>query len=71
MALSHDRLNDRFNNISNNTQSRPIGNIGGGFEYRFTPNIGLFGEAGYNFIDHNGRGGNNFIQTNFGLRYSF
>jgi hypothetical protein len=64
-------LNARFSNASSNVRSRPLGNIGGGFEYRFTPNIGLFGEAGYNFIDHNGRGSNNFVQANFGLRYAF
>jgi len=64
-------LNARFNSISRGVRSRPIGNIGGGFEYRFTPHIGLFGEAGYNFIDHDGRGGNNFVQTNFGLRFAF
>jgi hypothetical protein len=64
-------LNDRFNSVSSSTQSRPLGNAGGGFEYRFTPHIGLFGEAGYNFIDHRGRASNNFIQTNFGLRFAF
>jgi hypothetical protein len=44
-----------------------------GFEYRFIPHIGVFAEAGYNFVDHtSGRtGSNNFIQTNFGLRYAF
>jgi len=64
-------LNARFNSVSRGVQSRPLGNVGGGFEYRFTPHIGVFAEAGYNFIDHNGRGSNNFIQTNFGLRYAF
>jgi hypothetical protein len=65
-------LNDRFNSISENVQSRPLGHIGGGLEYRFTPHIGIFGEATYNFIDHTrGKTDNNFIQTNFGLRYAF
>jgi hypothetical protein len=64
-------LNARFNNASSSVQSRPLGNIGGGFEYRFTPHIGLFGEAGYNVVDHNGRGSTNFVQTNFGLRFAF
>jgi hypothetical protein len=65
-------LNARFNSISRGVQSRVLGNVGGGFEYRFTPHIGIFGEAGYNFIDHTrGRIDNNFIQTNFGLRYAF
>jgi hypothetical protein len=65
-------LNSRFNSISRGVQSRPLGNVGGGFEYRFTPHIGIFAEAGYNFIDHSGgHTSNNFIQTNFGLRYAF
>jgi hypothetical protein len=30
------------------------------------------GNAGYDFIDHTrGKTDNNFIQTNFGLRYAF
>ena len=65
-------LNERFNSISRGVQSRPFGHVGGGFEYRFTPHIGVFGEAGYNFVDHTrGKIDNNFIQTNFGLRYAF
>ncbi len=65
-------LNSRFNSISRSVQSRPLGTIGGGLEYRFTPHIGVFGEATYNFIDHTrGKADNNFIQTNFGLRYAF
>jgi hypothetical protein len=65
-------LNDRFNSINRGVQSRVLGNVGGGFEYRFTPHIGIFGEAGYNFIDHTrGKIDANFIQTNFGLRYAF
>ena len=66
-------LNARFNSISRGVQSRPLGHVGGGFEYRFTPHIGVFAEAGYDFVDHtNGRtGSNNFIQTNFGVRYAF
>ena len=66
-------LNSRFNSISRGVQSRPLGHVGGGFEYRFTPHIGVFAEAGYDFVDHtNGRtGSNNFIQTNFGVRYAF
>ena len=55
--------------IRNNLASdRVMGHIGGGFEYRFTPHIGLFGEAGYNFVDGSS---NNFVQANFGLRYAF
>jgi hypothetical protein len=65
-------LNSRFNSIERSVQSRPLGTIGGGLEYRFTPNIGLFGEATYNFIDHiHGKVDSNFVQTNFGLRYAF
>ena len=49
--------------------SRVLGRIGGGLEYRFTPHIGLFTEAAYVFPDGSG---NNFWQWNFvGLRYAF
>jgi hypothetical protein len=66
-------LNSRFNSISRGVQSAPLGHVGGGFEYRITPHIGVFAEAGYDFVDHSrGRtGSNNFIQSNFGLRYAF
>jgi hypothetical protein len=47
---------------------RVLGHLGGGLEYRFTPHIGLFGEAGYDIV--NGAS-NNFVQINFGLRYAF
>ena len=48
--------------------SRVIGRVGGGLEYRFTPHIGLFSEAAYVFPD----GGHDFVQWNFvGLRYAF
>ena len=47
---------------------RVLGHVGGGLEYRFTPHIGIFGEVGYDFP--NGAS-NNFVQTNFGLRYAF
>jgi hypothetical protein len=58
----------RRNTLTNRGGSRVLGNVGGGFEYRFTPHIGLFGEAGYNIPDGSR---NNFVQTNFGLRYAF
>ena len=45
-----------------------LGHVGGGLEYRFTPHIGLFGEIAYVFPDLSR---NNFIQTNFGLRWAF
>ena len=45
-----------------------LGHVGGGLEYRFTPNIGIFGEVGYDFPSGSN---NNFVQTNFGLRYAF
>jgi hypothetical protein len=45
-----------------------LGNTGAGLEYRFTPHVGVFGEAGYNFV--NGPR-NNFMQVNFGVRYAF
>ena len=48
--------------------SQVLGHVGGGLEYRFTPHIGIFGEIGYVFPNLSS---NNFIQTNFGLRYAF
>jgi hypothetical protein len=59
------RVNSLRNNIGDD---RVLAHFGGGLEYRFTPHIGLFGEAGYDLV--NGAS-NNFIQTNFGLRYAF
>ena len=38
------RVNSLRNNIG---EDRVLGHFGGGLEYRFTPHIGLFGEAGY------------------------
>jgi hypothetical protein len=59
----------RANALRNNFGSdRVLGHVGGGLEYRFTPHIGIFGEAGYVFP--NGAS-NNFLQTNFGLRFAF
>ena len=42
--------------------------VGGGLEYRFTPHIGVFSEIAYDFPNLSN---NNFIQTNFGLRFAF
>ncbi|MBV9642854.1 MAG: hypothetical protein JO334_04710 [Verrucomicrobia bacterium] len=69
-------VNRRFNNASSNvSNNRGLANIGGGAEYRFTPHIGVFGEAGYNWVgggSHNVNSGvKDFIQVNFGLRYAF
>jgi hypothetical protein len=57
------------NSIRNHFGSdRVLGHIGGGLEYRFTPHIGIFGEVGFDFPNGSS---NNFLQTNFGLRYAF
>ena len=69
-------VNNRFNNASTNvSNNRGVGNVGGGLEYRFTPHIGLFGEAGYNWVgggNHNFNSSvKDFVQVNFGLRYAF
>jgi len=69
-------VNQRFNNASSNVSgNRVLGNIGGGLEYRFTPHIGVFGEAGYNWVgggQHNFNSSvKDFIQVNFGLRFAF
>jgi len=54
---------------------RQLGHVGGGFEYRFTPHIGIFGEATYNWVaggQHNFNSSvKDFVQTNFGLRFAF
>jgi hypothetical protein len=47
---------------------RVLGHVGLGLEYRFTPHIGLFSEAGYVFPDG---ASNNFVQVNCGLRFAF
>jgi hypothetical protein len=69
-------LNQAFNNASSNVDNdRGLGHIGGGFEYRFTPHIGIFGEATYNWVaggQHNFNSSvKDFVQTNFGLRFAF
>jgi hypothetical protein len=59
----------RANALRDNFGSdRVLGHFGGGLEYRFTPHVGIFAECGYDIV--NGAS-NNFIQTNFGLRYAF
>ena len=59
----------RISRIRNISSDRVLGRIGAGLEYRFTPNIGIFTEASYNFPNLSG---NNFVQWNFiGLRYAF
>jgi hypothetical protein len=66
VTLTGQRIGRIRNNISSD---RVLGRIGGGLEYRFTPNIGIFTEASYVFPNLSG---NNFVQWNFfGLRYAF
>ena len=44
-------VNERFDNASSNvSNNRGLGHVGGGVEYRFTPHIGIFGEADYNWV---------------------
>jgi len=69
-------LNQRFNNASSNVENnRGLGHVGGGFEYRFSPHWGIFGEATYNWVGGGQPNFNssvkNFVQTNFGLRFAF
>ena len=59
----------RLSRIRNISSDRVLGRIGGGLEWRFTPHIGIFTEASYNFPNLSN---NNFVQWNFiGLRYAF
>ena len=69
-------LNQRFNNASSNVENnRGLGHVGGGFEYRFSPHWGVFGEATYNWVgggEHNFNSSvKDFVQTNFGFRFAF
>jgi hypothetical protein len=69
-------VNGRFNNASSNvTNNRGLGHVGGGVEYRFTPHVGIFGEASYNWVEGGNHNFNSsvkdFVQTNFGVRYAF
>jgi Outer membrane protein beta-barrel domain len=48
--------------------NRVQGDFGGGLEYRFTPNIGLFSDVRFNLVDGPK---NNYLSTRFGLRYAF
>jgi opacity protein-like surface antigen len=51
-----------------NDKDEVLGDVGGGLEYRFTPHIGLFSDARYNFV--NGPR-NDFMLTRFGVRFAF
>jgi len=69
-------LNQEFNNASANVDNdRGLGHVGGGFEYRFTPHIGILGEAAItgsaaaDIISNSSV--KNFVQTNFGFRFAF
>jgi hypothetical protein len=69
-------LNQRFNSASSNVENdRGLGHLGGGFEYRFSPHWGIFGEATYNWVgggQHNFNSSvKDFVQTNFGFRFAF
>jgi hypothetical protein len=50
------------------SQDEVLGDAGGGLEYRFTPHIGLFSDARYNWV--NGPR-NDFMLTRFGIRFAF
>lgn len=67
-SFGHFVTNDfRFRNRGNRDDN-VLGNAGAGLEYRFTPHIGIFGEADYSIVNQSR---NNFMQVNFGLRYAF
>ena len=51
-----------------NHHSDFLGNFGAGLEYRFSPHIGLFSDAGYEIVDGPK---NDFMQVSFGLKYAF
>jgi len=68
----HDGFNNHFGtrhfDHGNNSDDQVLGDAGVGLEYRFTPHIGLFSDARYNFVDGPK---NNFLLTRFGIRYAF
>ncbi len=62
-------LGGLFVHTSSSTHhSSLLGNVGAGLEYRFTRNIGIFSDAGYEIVDGPK---NNFMQVNFGLKLAF
>ena len=58
--------NDQSGNVR--TESRVLGNFGGGLEYRFTPHVGIFTEAAFDLVDGPK---NNAVQINWGARFAF
>lgn len=62
------RFRNRFRNRGNQDNNNVLGNAGAGLEYRFTPHLGIFGEADYSIVN---QPRNNFMQVNFGVRYAF
>jgi hypothetical protein len=57
---------NRFGRVR--TDSKVLGNFGGGLEYRLTPHVGIFTEAAYDLIDGPS---NNAVQINWGARFAF
>jgi hypothetical protein len=55
-------------NGNQRTDSKVLGNFGGGLEYRLTPHVGIFTEAAYDLIDGPS---NNAVQINWGARFAF
>jgi opacity protein-like surface antigen len=48
--------------------SNPVGQFGGGFEFRLTPHVGLINDLSWNVIDG---GDNNFGMVRTGVNFSF
>jgi hypothetical protein len=57
-----------FPQVVDNSKNAVVGDFGGGLEYRFTPNIGIFSDVRFNLVDGPK---NNYLSTRFGLRYAF
>ena len=49
VTLTGRRINALRNAVG--PYDRTLGHFGGGLEYRFTPHVGLFGEAGYDLVN--------------------
>ena len=61
---------DGTQNVRYRMAGQGFGHVGGGLEYRFTENIGVFSDARYLFSGVNGLP-NNQLQWRYGLRFAF
>jgi len=63
---SFDESDDDF--VNDSTRTEAIGQVGGGFEIRFTPHIGWINDFSWNFVDGPD---NNFGMVRSGINFAF